>query len=94
MGLYDKTVNNLELLKAEIEWDKSIEYQVDLDTAINVLKSFGGSQPVIRVNGSYYKCPSCGKRLRSRNANGCYFKNMPNYCEKCGTGLIWNTSGN
>lgn len=38
MGTIKDTIANLERLKAEIEWDKSLEYQKDLDEAIRALK--------------------------------------------------------
>lgn len=34
----DELIEKLELLKAEIEWDYSLEYQIVLDKVIEILK--------------------------------------------------------
>ena len=36
--MMDELIEKLELLKAEIEWDLSLEYQITLDKVIEILK--------------------------------------------------------
>lgn len=36
--MMDELIEKLELLKAEIEWDYSLEYQIVLDKVIEILK--------------------------------------------------------
>jgi hypothetical protein len=36
--MMDELIEKLELLKAEIEWDLSLEYQIILDKVIEILK--------------------------------------------------------
>ena len=38
----EEAIYNLELLKAQIEWDFSLDYQIAIDKAIQVLK--GGTE--------------------------------------------------
>ena len=45
----------LELLKAEIEWDYSLEYQMALDMAIDLLDKTSHSGDLIDAQKLYYK---------------------------------------
>lgn len=44
--------------------------------------------PVVPVGrGTNYKCPSCGRRVRSGNGSSCFTRD--NYCQRCGRKLDW-----
>lgn len=73
---------HLEMLKSEIEWDKPIGYQIDLDLAINALKKQIPKKPIHRVAyaPAISNCPICGDLL---------MKNAP-YCVSCGQAIDWS----
>lgn len=85
MTPYDAIIA-IKLLKAEIEWDLSLEYQEALDEAIKALEK----QIPKKAVGEYYahmRCPSCNHRIPS--GGGSSSRRRDNWCNYCGQSIDW-----
>ena len=86
-------IEHLEWLKAEIEWDKSIGYQTDIDVAIEALEKQIEKQALRVKKSDYvteYLCPVCGQNVGYKDQtsiSGCH------YCD-CGQAIEIDWSGN
>ena len=86
---------HLELLKAEIEWDKPIGYQMDLDLAIESIEKQIPKKPKKNLSVARY-CPNCENGLRMFYERENKFQNgyerirlRPPFCEDCGQAIDW-----
>lgn len=58
----DEIINTLEMLKAEIEWDKSLEYQIAIKQAIRLLS-------ILKIKNGYIKDLTTGE-IRQYGTSG------------------------
>lgn len=63
----------IKLLKPDIEWDLSLEYQEALDEAITALEKQIPKKIKMPMDANYI-CPICGRRLSG----------VEDYCPWCG----------
>lgn len=50
---HEELIKRLEVLKAEIEWDKSLEYQMVIDEALKYIKVFDESNELAKSLKEY-----------------------------------------
>lgn len=92
-----ESIQVINRLKAEIEWDLSLEYQEAIDEAIEALKKEVPQQPMKSVlvsNNSLYKlyCPTCGIYIgygNSKSGTLSKFTCVHDRCGHCGQKLQW-----
>lgn len=90
-----EVIENIKRLKAEIEWEYSLEYQVLLDTAIEVLEKQIPKKPknltweLLLEAGWVYGCPSCGCAV-GKNKYHSAVTQEDEYCPTCGQKLEWS----
>lgn len=89
-----ESISAINRLKAEIEWDLSLEYQEALDEAIEALKKEIPQRPMKSVlvsNNSLYKlyCPTCGIYIGYGNSKSGTLNKFTDRCSHCGQKLQW-----
>ena len=76
----------IKLLKPDIEWDLSLEYQEALDEAITALEK-QVPQKAVGEHYAHMKCPSCNHRIPS--GCGSSSRRRDNWCNYCGQAIDW-----
>jgi hypothetical protein len=84
LKLIKETINNLEMLKTELEWEHCIEYQLTLTNAIQELKKLIPRAPYHQQGDPLWGyCPNCHTSL---------YKSMSLHsCRSCLQRLDWDS---
>lgn len=83
----EEIISDLEAVKGFIEWEMPLNFAVTID---EVIKKLTRQKPNAKEHktGFAYKCPSCGRRLRSANRSTGKLKDE--FCPKCGQLIDWS----
>ena len=78
-----EAIKILEIAKAEVEWNYSLDYAIAIATAIEALEKQIPKKPITTKDGN--KSCSCGLVVQTG-----YIRNCLYYCDNCGQAIDWS----